>query len=56
LGCAAALSAAHPDTVNALRTVSELARELCIEKHPHLWPDKSCANRWPTGCRIPANT
>jgi hypothetical protein len=27
--------------VNALHTVSELARELGIEKHRHLWPDKS---------------
>jgi len=27
--------------VNALHTVSALARELGIEKHLHLWPDKS---------------
>ena len=38
--------------VNALHTVSELAKELGIEKHLHLWPDKSLgsqtlANRLP---------
>ena len=38
--------------VNALHTVSELARELGIEKHLHLWPDKflgsqSLADRMP---------
>jgi hypothetical protein len=27
--------------VNALHTVSELAEELGIEEHLHLWPDKS---------------
>src|SRR6266545_1730552 len=43
--------------VGALHTVSQLTRELGIEKHLHLWPDKSlAANRWPNGCRIQANT
>ena len=37
---------------NALHTISELARELGLEKHLHLWPDKSLgsqsvANRMP---------
>jgi DNA repair photolyase len=31
--------------VNALRTVSEIAKELGIEKHLHLWPDKSLGNQ-----------
>jgi DNA repair photolyase len=31
--------------VNALHTVSELARELGVEKHLHLWPDKSLGSR-----------
>src|SRR4029077_17521782 len=31
--------------VNALHTVSELARELGIEKHMHLWPDKSLGSQ-----------
>jgi DNA repair photolyase len=31
--------------VNALHTVSELARELGIEKHLHLWPDKSLGSQ-----------
>ena len=31
--------------VNALHTVSEIARELGIEKHLHLWPDKSLGNQ-----------
>ena len=31
--------------VSALHTVSELARELGIEKHLHLWPDKSLGSR-----------
>lgn len=31
--------------VNALHTVSKLAKELGIEKHLHLWPDKSLGSR-----------
>ena len=31
--------------VNALHTVSEIVRELGIEKHLHLWPDKSLGNQ-----------
>lgn len=31
--------------VNALRTVSELAKELGIHKHLHLWPDKSLGSQ-----------
>ena len=31
--------------VNALRMVSELAKELGIEKHLHLWPDKSLGSQ-----------
>ncbi len=31
--------------VNALHTVSEIARELGIEKHLHLWPDKSLGSQ-----------
>lgn len=31
--------------VNALHTVSELARELGIEQHLHLWPDKSLGSQ-----------
>ena len=31
--------------VNALHTVSEIAKELGIEKHLHLWPDKSLGNQ-----------
>jgi len=31
--------------VNALQTVSEIARELGIEKHLHLWPDKSLGSQ-----------
>ncbi|PYI85009.1 MAG: hypothetical protein DME26_12055 [Verrucomicrobia bacterium] len=31
--------------VNALHTVSELAKELGIEKHLHLWPDKSLGSQ-----------
>jgi DNA repair photolyase len=31
--------------VNALHTVSKLARELNIERHLHLWPDKSLGNQ-----------
>ena len=31
--------------VNALHTVSELGRELGIEKHLHLWPDKSLGSQ-----------
>ena len=31
--------------VNALHTVSEIAKELGIEKHLHLWPDKSLGSQ-----------
>jgi DNA repair photolyase len=31
--------------VNALHTVSDIARELGIEKHLHLWPDKSLGSQ-----------
>ena len=31
--------------VNALHTVSKLAKELSIEKHLHLWPDKSLGSQ-----------
>jgi DNA repair photolyase len=31
--------------VNALHTVSQLAKELGIEKHLHLWPDKSLGSQ-----------
>ena len=31
--------------VNALHTVSEMAKELGIEKHLHLWPDKSLGSQ-----------
>ena len=31
--------------VNALHTVSELAKELGVEKHLHLWPDKSLGSQ-----------
>jgi len=31
--------------VNALHKVSELARELGIERHLHLWPDKSLGSQ-----------
>jgi hypothetical protein len=31
--------------VNPLHTVSELARELGLDKHLHLWPDKSLGSQ-----------
>jgi DNA repair photolyase len=31
--------------VNALHTVSQLARKVGVEKHLHLWPDKSLGNQ-----------
>ena len=31
--------------INALHTVSEIAKELGIEKHLHLWPDKSLGSQ-----------
>ena len=35
--------------LDALHTVSELAKDLRIDKHLHLWPDKSLGSRALTG-------